>query len=235
MKIDNYEVTPLGKSSWRIEGGIARAFLFAGSSRAMLIDSTDGHGNLVAVISALTSLPILLVNTHADADHISCNHQFTQTYMHPAEFAYYAEMAKPGYAQPMPLQDGQLINLGGQCFEVILLPGHTYGSIALLDRENRFLVAGDSVSSTPVFIFGRMRSIAALQVSLNRLKSRLEEFDVIYSSHGDFPIGKGQIDNELSCARKLLAGSLTPQEPPFPMPAKMYLWDGAGFYYNSGN
>lgn len=230
MKCDSYEVISIDASSWRIEDTMVRAFLFVGTERALLVDSTTGSGDLAAVVRTLTDLPVMLVNTHADEDHIGCNDQFPQAYLHPAEFAYYAEKRKPGSALPMPLQEGERIDLGGRSFEVILLPGHTYGSIALLDRANRILIAGDSISSRPVFIFGRMRSLEALQASLRRLKGWWDDFDTVYPSHGEFPIGKEQIDNELLCAEQLLRGELTPMEPPFPMPAKMFCSHNAGFY-----
>lgn len=230
MKIDHYEVIQIDDAGWRIEDTIVRAFLFTGSEKALLVDSTTGSGDLAAVVGTLTSLPVMLVNTHADEDHIGCNHQFSQAYMHPSEFAYYAEMRRADAPPAHPLQDGERIDLGGRCFEVILIPGHTYGSIALLDRGSRILVAGDTVSSTPVFIFGRMRSLEALQVSLRRLKAMEDAFDTIYPSHGVFPVGKDQIENELQCAARLQRGELLPLEPPFPMPAKMFRSDGAGFY-----
>lgn len=230
MNLSGYEIIPIDENSWRIEDKIVRAFLFVGTERALLVDSTTGTGDLAAVVAQLTSLPVTLVNTHADDDHIGCNHQFSQTYMHPAEFAYYAEMRRPEYARAMPVQDGEVIDLGGRRFEVVLIPGHTYGSIALLDRENRILLAGDTVSSTPVFIFGRMRNLDAFLVSLHRLKQLSGCFDIIYPSHGVFPIGKEQIDNEILCGQQLLMGELTPMEPPFPIPAKMFRSHDAGFY-----
>lgn len=232
MKIGKYEVIEINKNTWRIEGDIVRAFLFAGRERALLVDSTTGGGNLREVVSGLTPLPVMLVNTHADDDHIGCNGQFERAYMHPAEYAYYAEMKKPGFAEPAPLWEGEVIDLGGRSFEVILLPGHTYGSIALLDRENRVLVCGDCVSTTPVFIFGRMRSLSAFTESLKRLEERAGDFELIYPSHGEFPLGREQIDSELRCAARLAAGELEPMEPPFPVPAKMYCSDGAAFLYN---
>lgn len=230
MNLFGYEIIPIGTGSWRIEDKIVRSFLFVGSERALLVDSTTGTGDLAAAVAELTSLPVTLVNTHADEDHIGCNHQFSRAYMHPAEFAYYAEMRQPESAPAFPLQEGDVIDLGGRRFEVILIPGHTYGSIALLDRENRVLLAGDTVSSTPVFIFGRMRNLDAFLVSLERLKQLGNAFDTIYPSHGAFPVGTEQIDNELACGHQLLRGELEPMEPPFPLPAKMFCSHNAGFY-----
>jgi len=230
VKFEQYELIQISETSWRIETDIVRAFLFIGTERALLVDTTNYPYRLDAAVRSLTDKPVMLVNTHADEDHISANHCFREAWMHPAEYAYYAQKRKEGYAEPKPLQDGEIIELGGQRFEVILIPGHTPGSIALLDRENGILVSGDSISDRPVFIFGEMRNLDALKVSLARLQARQEEFRWVYPSHGTFPLEKEQIARELSCAEKLQRGEIVPQEPPFPMPAKMFCADGAGFY-----
>jgi hydroxyacylglutathione hydrolase len=231
MKIGPFDFIEIEPGSWRIEAGMVRAWLFAGSESALLVDTTNLTADLLGAIRTITDLPIKLVNTHADEDHISCNGQFETTYMHPAEFACYAQKRQPGYASPAPLQDGEIISLGDRNFEVILIPGHTCGSIALLDKERRVLISGDSVSANPIFIFGPMRNMEALIVSLRRLQARSADFDRIYVSHGAFQVEPSQLENIILCAQDLAAGLIEPQEPPFPMPAKMYRAHGAGFYF----
>ena len=231
MKFDCYEIIQIDETSWRIETDIVRAYLFVGTERALLVDTTNVPGKLDDAVRSLTDKPVVLVNTHADEDHISANDRFAEAWMHPAEYAYYAKTRKPCYAAPRPLQDGEIIDLGGRCFEVILVPGHTFGSIVLLDREAGILISGDSISDTPVFIFGEMRNLDAFKVSLARLQNRIDEYSVVYPSHGTFPLDKQQVSKLLSCAEKLQRGELEPQEPPFPMPAKMFCYDGAGYYY----
>lgn len=44
-----------------------------------------------------------------------------------------------------PLVGGDIIDLGDRRYETLHLPGHTHGSIALLDRTNRELFSGDVV------------------------------------------------------------------------------------------
>jgi glyoxylase-like metal-dependent hydrolase (beta-lactamase superfamily II) len=147
-----YEVIKIDEHSWRIEDNVVRVFLFAGTQRALLVDTGFGTGNLRQIVESLTDKPVMLVNTHADDDHTGCNALFDEAYMHPSEMAFYFEKAPSG-TPVRPLWEGDVIDLGSRRFEVILIPGHTPGSIALLDRENALLVSGDSVSATPVFMF----------------------------------------------------------------------------------
>jgi glyoxylase-like metal-dependent hydrolase (beta-lactamase superfamily II) len=149
--------------------------------------------------------------------------------MHPAEFAHYYEKGTPD-AVPAPVQDGDMIDLGGRRFEVILIPGHTTGSIALLDRENRLLIAGDTVSQGPVFMFGTFRNFPAYIVSLKRLSGLKSCYDAIYPSHGPCPVANETLDKLLAAAYSYQSGEIEGTAPPFDLPAKMYLVDGIGFF-----
>jgi hypothetical protein len=40
-----------------------------------------------------------------------------------------------------------------------------------------------------------------------------------------------QIEKSVIAAKKLLAGEIVPDEPAFPIPAKQYTYNGAGFFY----
>jgi glyoxylase-like metal-dependent hydrolase (beta-lactamase superfamily II) len=225
-----YEAVKISDGAWRIEDNGVRAFVFEGTKNALVVDTGFGTGDLRMIVDGLTSLPIILVNTHADADHISCNTQFGTAHMHPAEYPYYYETAKQD-ATVAPLWDGDVIDIGGRKFEVILIPGHTPGSIALLDRENKILVSGDSVSATPVFMFGKVRNIRAFIASLEKLLTFGDAFDTVYPSHGPFPVSTDLIGSAIAGAKKVLAGEVEGQDPPFELPAKMYLTEGAAFFY----
>ena len=154
------------------------------------------------------------MSTHADGDHIGCNAEFDSAHMHPAEMPYIQNTKAD--AAVSPLWEGDVIDIGGRSFEVLLIPGHTPGSIALLDRENRILVSGDSLSETPVFMFGEVRSIHAYIASMEKLIKLQGLIDEIYPSHGPFPIAPSQIKWAYEAAKKLAAGELPPQEPTFP-------------------
>lgn len=44
-----------------------------------------------------------------------------------------------------PLEEGDVIKMGIYCFEVLDIPGHTPGHIALFDRERGLLISGDHI------------------------------------------------------------------------------------------
>jgi glyoxylase-like metal-dependent hydrolase (beta-lactamase superfamily II) len=227
-----YKVKDHGNGIFSIEEEMVRAFLFVGDEKALLIDSCHAGEDIRTVCKGITEKSVILLNTHADDDHTSGNAYFGKTLMHPSDFSWYYETTPElaAAAPPEAIWEGDTIDIGGRVFEVIHIPGHTPGSIALFDRGNRILVAGDSVSLTPVFIFSSVRSIHAYEASMEKLLAFTDDIDVIYASHGPMELGAGQITKQLAAARKLIAGELTGVEPPFEIPALVYEYDGAAFF-----
>ncbi len=225
--MDAYKVIAIDESTWAIDEGMVRSYLLAGKERALLIDTGNGAGDMKALVRSLTDRPVMLVNTHADPDHTGCNGQFDTPYLHPAEFCYFEERY-PGKAH-LTLPDNAKIYLGDRWVEVLLIPGHTCGSIALLDEERRYLFSGDMVSESPIFMFGPQRSMLAFYASMERLSRQAEFFDSIYPAHGPMPLKTEIITRLMGCCEAALAGKLEAEEPPFPMPAKLYRQNGVGF------
>ena len=74
----------LGDRTWAIDdGGSDTIYLIVGDERALLLDTGWGVGDLPALVASLTSLPLLVVNTHGHPDHTYGNGQFAQVYIHP--------------------------------------------------------------------------------------------------------------------------------------------------------
>jgi glyoxylase-like metal-dependent hydrolase (beta-lactamase superfamily II) len=230
MSEKKYEVIQIDDTAWRIEDEMVRAFLFVGTDRALLVDTGLGGGDLKAVVSEITKLNVTLVNTHADNDHTGCNAQFGVAHMHPAEYAWHFAQT-PSDHELAPVREGDVFDLGGRSFEVLHIPGHTPGSIALLDRANAVLISGDSVSAAPVFIFGDVRDIRAFRESMDKLLDNRDAFSAVYPSHGPFPVHPDQIEKLKRAADKLMAGELTGVAPPFEVPALMYEFEGAAFFW----
>ncbi len=203
----SYEVIAMGADTWRIEDGGVRFFLLTGTEKAMLIDSGMMVNNAREIAEGLTSLPVFLLNTHADRDHIGSNEQFASFYMHPAEQPVYNRSGKPGNI--IPVQEGDCIDLGQRLLKIIDLPGHTPGSIAVLDVNHRVLISGDPIQQNGrIFMFGSHRNMHEYIQSLDRLERRTSEFDEIWPSHADIPIATDVIGKLRDGARRILAGKV---------------------------
>lgn len=224
-----YSVNRVFDGIWSIDQDFVRCFLITGQERAVLLDTCDSDGDLPRVVRTLTELPVSVIHTHADPDHIGASARFEITYMHPSEFALLNSVYSSSL-HPSPLREGEIINLGGRDLEVILIPGHTPGSIALLDRERRILFSGDTIKDNMIYMFGPGRSLAAYLDSLRRLYLMQDSFDTILPSHGSLPIGKDILADLLEGTECLLSGSLAASAVEG-MPCKLYTYKKASFYY----
>ena len=218
-------------------------YLLEGGQSAMLIDTGYGFGDLGAVVSGLTKRPVFVVNTHAHMDHIGADHQFPDSYLHEAEREIFALHTDPAEVRRMvderippllkPLLRGfredittqtiagarhwfscpQTFDLGGREVEVLLTPGHTPGSICLLDKANRYLFSGDTVCDWGVLL--HMKGSLSPEIyrqSLERLWGIRGRFDAIYPGHHGLPLSPQRIADYIRCAEGLLDGSLIPAQ-----------------------
>ena len=196
----NCEIIPINENSWRIEDSGVRCFLLTGSEKALLIDSGRELHTARDIAESLTDLPVMLLNTHADGDHTGSNEQFESFYMHPDEEAHFRRGGRGGTI--IPVREGDILDLGGRELRIIDLPGHTPGSIAVLDVGNRVLISGDPVQEHGrIFMFGAHRNMENYIRSLEHLETFTAEFDEIWPSHADIPISPALI-------RKLHDGAL---------------------------
>ena len=201
------DVIKINSSSWRIEDGFVRMFLLEGTEKALLVDSGMTCPDARSIAESITDLPVELINTHADPDHISGNAAFASFYMHPAEEANYRMHGGQGTIEAV--EDGSVIDLGGRMLKVIHLPGHTAGSIALYEPETGVLISGDSVQADSIFMFGPRRSMDDFIKSMEKLQAMDGSFSQIWASHGAFPVGPELISRLLEGARSIAAGSVT--------------------------
>lgn len=177
-----YQTVELGTGFWAIEQQGVRCFLLEGEEYALLVDTGYG-GELREVCAGLTDKPIRLVHTHSDRDHVGASDQFAPWYMHPAEFSTH-QLKNGTPAGCLPIWEGEIIDLGTYRLEVVLIPGHTPGSIALLERDKRFIIGGDSIQDNPIYMFGPGRDLAAFAASMEKLQGLQDAFDTVYPSHG---------------------------------------------------
>ncbi len=193
------------ENTWKIEDEGVRVFLLAGAERALLIDTGRSGLDLRKAVESVTDLPYTLLITHADGDHIASNGDFPVFSMHPSEAVVYYKL-NGGTGSFLPVWDGDIIDLGGRELEIIHLPGHTPGSITVLDRNNRCLIGGDPIQSHgQIYMFGVHREMRSYVHGLKRLMKR-SDFDLVYPSHADLPTGREVIPELIEGAQAILDG-----------------------------
>ena len=209
-----YEKIQIDDNTWRIEDNGVRFFLLKGKKEALLIDSGMTVNNAKEIAMTLTSLPIKLINTHADIDHIGSNHEFESFYMHPSEASnYYNTMKHTG--DFIPVEEGDIIDLGDRPLQIIALPGHTPGSIGILDINNKVLISGDPIQDGLIFMFGVQREVHAYLKSLKKLDNYMDKIDMIYPSHGTFPVYPDLIGKLYDTVVDIMDGKYKPKKADF--------------------
>ena len=202
----SYEIIQIDRDSWRIENDGVRFFLLVGTERALLVDSGRNLSDVPEIAAALTDLPVSLLNTHADGDHVYGNDGFASFYMHPAEEENYRRGDRPGTI--LPIAEGEILDLGARRLEIIHLPGHTPGSVALLDIGKRVLISGDPIQDGRIYMFGAFRDMRAYIRSLEHLRLWYGRFDEIWPSHASFPVSPELIDRLRDGAQAVLDGQI---------------------------
>jgi len=190
-------------------------YLALGKDRAALIDAGTGIGNLKEVVSELTDLPVSVVLTHAHYDHVANAYRFDkiELFDNEDEIALLKRgrdneslqrYATGDYLwKPLPegfdpktwtipsmvptslFHEGDMIDLGERTLEVIWTPGHSPGSVCLLDAKNRILFTGDHFFPGPLYAFSGDVNIDDYIASNKKLVERLDEYDYLCSGHND--------------------------------------------------
>ncbi len=191
----------------------AISYLIEGRDRAVLFDTGLGIGDIKAVVNQLTALPVLVVNSHEHFDHIGGDRQFAEVAVadSPAALARLArgtgnlagqitsetvwKALPPGFDKARyetppirptrRLSDGERIELGGRTLEVILTPGHTPGSLCLLDRGRRLLFTGDTLYPADLYAHMPESSLADYVRSAARLGALADAVDVVCPGHNE--------------------------------------------------
>ena len=205
----------------------ATCYLVRGTEKAMLIDTANGPLDLKTLCASLTDLPVTVVNTHGHCDHVFGNIWFEEAYLHPNDWALHdehfrfeemQEAMKREHMHPaklLPVQVGDVFDLGGLMLEVVDLIGHTKGSIGLLDRKDRILFSGDGVNGHIWMQLDESEPISVLQAMLRRLEAEHgSEFDFILTGHGkELEDAKLRIEHLLKGCKELLAGDRANDQP----------------------
>ena len=186
-------------------------YLVVGQEKALLID-TGNPGNISPEqIKALTDLPLIVVNTHAHPDHSGSNNRFGKVYIHEADLEA-GRQYSGGDVELVPIKEGYVFDLGGKTLEVIGVPGHTPGSICLLDAQDKLLFGGDTANEE-TWAFISDVPLETYKSSMERLLNWRDRYEVLLPGHGGTrPVS--YIEELIACADEILAGKVDPAAQP---------------------
>jgi len=111
-------------------------YLIEEGGKRLIIDSGDGDAEIGFA-------PDICILTHGHFDHTSgVEENWPCVLLHPAEAAFKGPYLKiPKNAAPNPMKP---LTFGSHLLEFFHTPGHTRGSICILDRKTGILFSGDT-------------------------------------------------------------------------------------------
>lgn len=202
------DIIQIDSKTWRFEDGFVRFFLLEGDERAVLIDSGVDCPNAADLAKELTEKSVILLNTHGDGDHTSGTLGFKEICIHHLDYDNCDMKIRYPGVSPVEINDGDVIDLGNRPLRIIHIPGHTKGSVAILDIKNRVLFAGDSVQKGHIYMFGSKREPEKYAASLDKLIALKDEYDLIFASHDEYSLPGDYAERVKASWNKVMNGEV---------------------------
>jgi glyoxylase-like metal-dependent hydrolase (beta-lactamase superfamily II) len=171
--------------------------------------SAQEQGTLDSFIKDNELIPVKIVNTHCHVDHVAGVNYVKQAYKipfyaHKDDDSNLKDAERAGQLYGMridapPVVDyylshGDVVEFGKSKIDILHLPGHSKGSIALSAKDEKFVVVGDVLFNGSV---GRTDlnggSLDELMHSIKNVLFKLDDDVLVYSGHGP----ETNIGNEL--------------------------------------
>jgi hydroxyacylglutathione hydrolase len=152
------------------------------SREAVLIDMPAGSAEVVTAIQQDDWRIKAVLLTHSHPDHWA-DYDFVRVAIGAPVMASSKEQIIPGEKVDLPLEDGQVIDIGPYRMTALHTPGHTPGSTCLLLQ--RFLFSGDVLFPGGP---GRTQTPADLRQSIEAITSKLfplPDDTQVFPGHGE--------------------------------------------------
>lgn len=204
-------------------------YLIEGEKLALVIDTGLGYQNLKTYVKSLTHKPLVVVNSHAHPDHAGGNHVFEHVHIHKDEletleyytsesvmidtFERFVNMTLPEHlldknktsTSMLTVNEGFKFNLGNRTLEVIHIPGHSPGSIALFDKKSKNMFTGDMTTQHVWLQVKHATSVKGFLSSIRKLQAYKPLINWLLPGHGE-PLKPSHLDALEAAAEKILSG-----------------------------
>lgn len=202
-------------------------YLIVGQKRALLFDTGMGISDIRKVTEELTTLPIIVLNSHTHDDHVGGNWEFDNVYGMDTDFTRkdaqgsredaQTEITPDQICGSLPkgfdpkayvtrpwkitayTHDGDRFDLGGRTIEVIATPGHTPDAISLIDRSNGLLFTGDTYYPAPIWLFRPETDLDTYAASIRRLAALAPQIKLVLGAH-NIPVAQPTVLAQLVAA-----------------------------------
>lgn len=215
--------------------------LVIGTNKALLFDTTYGIGNLKEEVEKITNLPLIVVNSHGHMDHACGNYQFDEIYIDeddidlclfhtskvyrernlknailrgvlPENFDQEAYLKK-GSGKLLKLEKNQVFDLGNLHLEVVKIPGHTIGSIALYIKEQKIMLVSDGACP---YVWMFLEESAPLKDYVKSIENLLTyDFEKFLLGHGAGLMDRSFMYRLENIAKEVLSGKVNDKFVPF--------------------
>lgn len=211
------------------------SYLILGGERAALLDTGMGIGDIRAEVERLTDLPVVVINSHSHYDHVGDNYRFAEVWafgddgevaciergLACAECAPFLSPGSyldlpPGFdpaayeIRPSPVTRWlchlETIELGGRTLTVHHTPGHSPGSICLLDSRDGLLFTGDAFYPGTLYAHFDDSDFDAYRSSLEHLVGLLDQVSHLCPAHNEAHVPKEMLSRALDGFERIAAG-----------------------------
>jgi glyoxylase-like metal-dependent hydrolase (beta-lactamase superfamily II) len=230
LKSDWFDIKKVTDNVYRIsDNDYSNNYLITGTKKSLLVDTGWGLSNIKKFAEKYTDKPIEMVNTHGHPDHIGGNSDFDEFYIskydvdivkrcyrnnnkkwaienvikkRPENFSL-SKWMESKINKIIPIDNGHKFNLGDRVIEVINIPGHSKGCIALLDNVSRCIFCGDSIFNGVWLHLDESETIGVYKESLQKIKEKEFDFDYILPGHGEKYLKKSLLKNLINLSNDI--------------------------------
>ncbi|MCP4543917.1 MAG: MBL fold metallo-hydrolase [Chloroflexi bacterium] len=211
------------------------SYLILGDEQAVLLDTGMGIANIRTEVEQLTSLPVIVVNSHSHYDHVGDNCRFTEVWAFdndrevaciergrsraeckrhlspgsyldlPSDFDLAAYEIKPSPVT-RKLHHLDTIELGRRSLEVHHTPGHSAGSICLLESRDGILFTGDAFYPGMLYAHFIDSDFDTYRHSMEQLLDLFDQVNFLCPAHNEVCVSKETLAKVRDAFEQIAAG-----------------------------
>lgn len=182
IKYQTYTVELLKENVYHIEeesDNPSSMYCIIGNKKVLWVDLGNDYPERIEELQTIASLlagnkEMIIMLTHYHFDHIGQLNAFKNTKILYPKKDIREDMV---YDERFEfIEDGYTIDIGNQILKMIEVPGHTIGSMVVIDNQNELVITGDAIGSSYVWLFFVDDVLNIFKQGLNHLYSNIKQY-----------------------------------------------------------